>query len=58
MEGNGLSVCLPLRELRIELLNKTRTHINGHSKATFIQSVDLELVPSKPGGSSDLPARL
>lgn len=36
--GAGLSVCLPLRELRIELLNKMRTRIDGHSKATFIQN--------------------
>lgn len=38
MEGNGLSVCLPLLELRIELLNKMRTRIDGSGEATFIQS--------------------
>lgn len=38
VEGNGLSVCLPLMELRIELLNKVRTCIDANSKATFIQS--------------------
>lgn len=27
MGGNGLSVCLPLIELRIELLNKMRTGV-------------------------------
>lgn len=36
--GTGLSVCLPLTELRIELLNKMRTRIDGNSEATFIQS--------------------
>ena len=40
MEWRGrLSVCLPLGELRIELLNKMRTCIDGHSKSTFIQSL-------------------
>lgn len=34
----GLSVCLPLTELRIELLNKMRTRIDGNNEATFIQS--------------------
>lgn len=38
MKGNGLSVCLPLGELRIERLNKRRTCIDGPSKAAFIQS--------------------
>lgn len=38
MEGDGLSVCLPLPELRIELLNKMRTRTDGSGKATFIQS--------------------
>ena len=37
--GEGLSVCLPLGELRIELLNKMRTCIDGHSKSAFIQSL-------------------
>lgn len=36
--GDGLSVCLPLPELRIELLNKRRTRTDGSGKATFIQS--------------------
>lgn len=37
-ERAGFLSASPTPELRIESLNKMRTCIDGHSKATFIQS--------------------